>query len=121
MTTPIQQPNQITRSPNQQIVYVGTYTGEKAKGIYVFRLQAENAAVSQNINLVPLGLACETPSPSFFDLDLNRRRLFAVNEVQQVDGKPGGLVSAFSIDAATGVLKMINQQPSAGAGPCHIV
>jgi 6-phosphogluconolactonase len=114
MTTPIQQ-------PNHQIVFVGTYTGEKAKGIYVFRLQAEDAAVSQNINLVPLGLACETPSPSFFDLDLNRRRLFAVNEVQQVDGRPGGLVSAFSIDAATGVLKMINQQPSAGAGPCHIV
>lgn len=102
------------------LVYIGTYTGPKSKGIYLFRLQAENPAVSQNIALVPLGLAAETPSPSFIELDVRRRRLFAVNELSQFDGKPGGGVSAFSIDP-NGMLKAINQQSSMGGGPCHIV
>src|SRR6478672_456063 len=48
------------------LVYVGTYTGGKSKseGIYLFRLQTRNLEVSQNITLVPLGLAAQTPSPS---------------------------------------------------------
>src|SRR5438552_18512509 len=58
-------------------VYVGTYTGPKSKGIYLFRLQTE----SQNPALVAPALAAETPSPSFLELDLKRRLLFAVNGV----------------------------------------
>jgi len=103
------------------LVYVGTYTGSEAKGIYLFRLQPDTREASQNIRLDPLGLACETPSPSFFDIDLGRRRLFAVNELQQVNGAPGGSVTAFSVDRQSGRLHAINQQPSMGAGPCHIV
>ena len=57
---------------NDTLVYVGTYTGarSKAKGIYLFRLQTENLEVSQNITLVPLGLAAEAVNPSFIALDL---------------------------------------------------
>ena len=36
-------------------------------------------------------------------------------------GKKGGGVSSFSLDAKTGELKMLNQQSSGGAGPCHII
>ena len=103
------------------LVYVGTYTEAKAKGIYLFRLQTENLEVSQNITLVPLGLAAETPNPSFLELDLTHRRLFAVNELAELEGKPGGAVSEFSIDPKTGMLKLLNRRPSMGAGPCHIV
>src|SRR3989442_10785544 len=65
------------------LVYVGTYTGGKSasKGIYVFRLQTQNDEVSQNIMLVPLGLAAESPDPAFLELDPHRRLLFAVNEL----------------------------------------
>src|SRR5947207_15528254 len=95
---------------NVTLVYVGTYTGAKGKGVYLFRLQTENLEVSQNITLVPLGIAAETPSPSFIALDLKRRRLFAVNEIDTFDGQHTGAVSAFSIDAATGTLTLLNQQ-----------
>ena len=54
------------------LVYVGTYTGPKSKGIYLFRLQTENLEVPQNVTLVPLGLAAETTSPSFLELDPKR-------------------------------------------------
>src|SRR6266481_8794569 len=91
---------------NNTLVYVGTYTntGSKSKGIYFFRLQTSGNEVSQNITLVPLGLAVESTNPSFLELDLKRRLLFAVNEVDTFDGKPTGAVSAFSIHPATGKL-----------------
>lgn len=106
----------------ETLVYVGTYThGGKGKGIYLFRLQTTNLEVSQNITLVPLGLAAESVNPSFLAVDARRRLLFAVNEVNQFEGKPSGAVSAFSIDPATGKLKLINQRPSMGTGPCHLL
>jgi 6-phosphogluconolactonase len=102
------------------LVYVGTYTGPKSQGIYLFRLETEGPEVSQNITLVPLGLAAASPNPSFLALDPKRRLLFAVNEVSQFEGKPTGAVSAFAIDPSTGTLTFINQRPSMGAAPCHL-
>ncbi len=105
------------------VVYCGTYTGGKSKsqGIYLFRLKTSGLEVSQNITLVPLGLAAETPSPSFLELDEKRRLLFAVNELNQFEGKPTGAVSAFKIHPTTGKLTLVNQRSSMGAGPCHLV
>ena len=98
-------------------VYVGTYTSDKSKGVYLFQLRTENQAVT----LAPLGLAAETQSPSFLEIDFRRRLLFAVNEIGQFDGKPTGAVTAFSIDRESGKLTPLNQQPSMGSGPCHLV
>lgn len=89
------------------LVYVGTYTGAKSKGIYALRMDKEG-------KLAPLGLVAETPSPSFLTVHPNKRYLYAVNE------KDTGMVTAFSIDAKTGKLTQINEQPSHGAGPCHV-
>lgn len=97
-------------SPKDTLVYVGTYTGPKSKGIYYFRLQTSGMEVSQNITLVPLGLAAESVSPAFIEVDLKRRLLFAVNEVDTFEGKASGGVSAFAIDPANGKLTLINQK-----------
>jgi 6-phosphogluconolactonase len=106
---------------DETLVYVGTYTGDESKGIYLFRLKSPDVAGSQDVALEPLGLAVETPSPSFLAVDRTRRLVFAVNEVDELDGTPGGGVSAFFVDDQTGKLTLINQQPSGGAGPCHIM
>jgi 6-phosphogluconolactonase len=103
------------------LVYVGTYTGAKSKGIYLFKLDAKSLEGSKDGALVPLGLAAETPSPSFLEIDAKRGLVFAVNEVDQFEGKPTGAVSAFSIDRATGKLTLLNQRASMGRGPCHLV
>jgi 6-phosphogluconolactonase len=102
--------------PTETLVYVGTYTGGKSssQGIYAFKMQSGSAA------LVPLGLAVETTSPSFIEIDPDRGLLFAVNEVGEYDGKPTGSVSAFSIDRKTGKLTLINRQPTEGKAPCHL-
>ena len=103
------------------LVYVGTYTGNDSKGIYLFKLKAEDVDSSQNVTLVPLGLAAETASPSFLAIEPKRRLLFAVGEIDNFDGRRTGAVSAFSIDPATGKLTLLNQQPSVGSGPCHLI
>ena len=100
-------------------VYVGTHT-DKGKGIYLFRLQTDNLEVSQNITLVPLGLAADTPNPTSFAIDFSQRRLFTVNEIDQFEGKPGGAVTAFAIESASGKLTALNQHASMGERPCQI-
>ena len=104
------------------LVYVGTYTGPKSQGIYLFRLQPDRSGgASQNIVLVPLGLAAATANPSFLELDPKRRLVFAVNEVSQFEGRSTGAVSAFAIDRSRGTLTLINQRPTMGTGPCHLM
>jgi 6-phosphogluconolactonase len=107
-------------SPNDTLAYVGTYTKGASKGIYVFRLQTQHLEVSQNITLVPLGLAAETPNPAFLEIDARRRLVFAANDLHEFEGKPSGAVSAFAVDAATGRLTLLNQRPSMGAAPCYL-
>ena len=114
-----QTPAASTVAPDATLVYVGTYTTAKntSKGIYLFQLDSKGSVDT----LVPLGVAGETVNPSFLDIDPKRRLLFAVSEVNNFEGKTVGAVSAFSIDSATGKLTLINQQPSMGTGPCHLV
>jgi 6-phosphogluconolactonase len=100
------------------LVYIGTHT-DKGKGIYFFRLQSAGTDVFQNVTLVPLGVAAETPNPTSFEIDPKRRLLFTVNEIEQFEGKPGGSVSAYSIDGV-GKLTLINQRPSMGSRPCQL-
>jgi len=94
--------------------YIGTYTDGKSKGIYVARFDAENGKLSAP------ELVFETKNPSFLALHPNGRVLYAVGEIGNFQGKGVGAVSAFSIDAKSGKLALLNQQASAGAGPCHL-
>ncbi|HEY8506629.1 MAG TPA: lactonase family protein, partial [Gemmataceae bacterium] len=96
-------------------VYIGTYTGGDSKGIYLLELDAATGKLTEK------GLAGEAVNPSFLAIHPNRRFLYAVGEVNQLGGKRTGGVSAFAIDPGSGKLKLLNQQPSRGAGPCHIV
>ena len=90
-------------------VYVGTYTKtDGSKGIYRFGFNTETGALSSP------ELVAETKNPSFLALHPNRKFLYAVNEI----GGSGG-ASAYAIGTA-GKLQAINQQPSKGAGACHL-
>jgi 6-phosphogluconolactonase len=99
---------------SQYLVYIGTYTENKSKGIYAYRFDAATGQMSS------LGLAAESVNPSFLAGDPSRRFLFAVNEISKYEGRSSGGVSAFVIDPGTGKLTFLNEVASRGAGPCHI-
>jgi 6-phosphogluconolactonase len=97
-------------------VFVGTYTsGKKSEGIY--RVEFDPAAGK----LGTPELAARAVNPSFLAVHPDRKYLFAVGEVANVEGKRGGGVMSFQLDPKTGELTPINQESSVGAGPCHIV
>jgi len=102
------------RSAGSRLVYIGTYTGAKSKGIYVCGFDSASG------RLTSPELAAETASPSFLALHPGGRFLYAVGEATNLGGKRGGAVSAFSLEAKTGMLTLLNQQSSGGAGPCHL-
>jgi 6-phosphogluconolactonase len=97
----------------EALVYFGTYTRQKSKGIYVCRLDAKTG------KLTSPELAAEVPNPSFLAVHPNRRFLYAVSEMG--GGQKGGAVSAFAIDATSGKLTFLNRASSGGSGPCHLV
>ncbi len=96
------------------LVYFGTYTGASSRGIYVSRFDAATGKLS------PPELAVETKNPSFLAVHPSGRFLYAIGELSGSKGKQAGAVRAFSIELESGKLRLLNQQPSGGAGPCHL-
>lgn len=100
-----------TASAESLPVYLGTYTqGENSgKGIYRSVLDLETGKLSDPV------LVAEAQNPSFLEIHPNGNFLYAVSEASGA-----GSVGAYAIDADAGNLKLLNQQPSGGAGPCHV-
>ena len=96
------------------LVYIGTRSSAKSKGIYLCRLN--NATGT----LTSFGIAVETTDPAFLAIHPNHRLLYAVRENGGFEGTPNGAVSAFTIEPTTGKLTLLNQQNSGGQGPCHL-
>lgn len=103
-----------TTNMKEFLVYIGTYTGGKSKGIYVSRFDSVGGRLGAP------ELAAEAVSPSFLAVHPNRRFLYAANESGDFAGKKSGAVSAFIIEPNSGKLTPLNQQPSGGDGPCHV-
>lgn len=94
----------------QYLVYVGTYTAKtSSKGIYAFRYDASSG------KLTPIGVAAETQDPSWLAIHPRGKFLYAANEA----GK-NSMVSAFSLDARSGKLTVLNQVPAVGEDPCYL-
>jgi 6-phosphogluconolactonase len=105
--------------PGVYWVYIGTYTNsgspERSRGIYLMEFDTRTGELGAP------RLAAEASDPSFLAIHPNREFLYAVNEEAEIQGRRGGGVSAFAIDQSTGALTLLNQQLSAGSGPCHLV
>lgn len=87
----------------------GTYTDSGSEGIYVYRFDPANG------ELVHISTASGLDNPSFLVVAPDRRHVYAVSESGE-----NGKAYAFSFDPATGLLSLLNEQPSGGAGPCYI-
>jgi 6-phosphogluconolactonase len=96
------------------LLFIGTYTNQGSKGIYVSRFDPAAGALSAP------ELAAETPNPTFLAVHPSGRFLYAANEVNAFQGARAGSITAYAIDAATGKLTMLNAVSTKGAGPCHV-
>jgi 6-phosphogluconolactonase len=102
-------------NPQKLLVYTGTYTRGESEGIYHYWLDLKTGELTQ------AGVTSGIINPSFLAIHPNRRYLYAVAEVAEFSGQDSGGVIAYKIDPRTGDLTKLNQQPTGGGGPCHIV
>jgi 6-phosphogluconolactonase len=94
-------------------MYVGTYTTGKSEGIYGYHVPA---GLSSGLTRFT---SSKSVNPSFLAIDESKKYLYAVNEVGEYLGKPGGGVSAFKIEKK-GSLRLLNEQATLGADPCYL-
>lgn len=94
----------------QYVAFVGTYTTKtNSKGIYAFRFDSATGQLNA------LGVAAETPDPSWVAVHPNGKYAYAANEA----GK-NSMISAFAIDAHGSKLTLLNQVPALGEDPCYL-
>ncbi len=106
-------------------IYVGTYsrpilfgTGEvlegKGEGIYRLLLNPQTGELTQE------GRPAPAANPSYLCLSPDQSFLYAVNELKEYEGQPGGGVSAYRICPQDGSLTLLGSRPTIGSDPCHV-
>jgi 6-phosphogluconolactonase len=95
----------------ENYLVVGTYTGGKSEGIYVYKFNSEDGAYKEISHV-------KTSNPSFVVVSPDEKYVYAVHE----NGKngQGGDISAFSFNKQTGTLTFLNKQPTGGDHPCYV-
>jgi 6-phosphogluconolactonase len=96
------------------LVYVGSYSQARGRGIHAFRFDAVAGRLSS------MGLATEAVNPTFVTASADGRFLYATKEVARHEGRKGGAVKAFAIDRRTGKLRFLNEVASGGTVPCYV-
>lgn len=96
-------------------VFIGTYTRGESKGVYVAEFDPTDGALALT------GETGEARNPTFLALHPSGRTLYAANETADFDGQPGGGVSAYAIDPASGALSLLGSQLARGSAPCHLI
>jgi 6-phosphogluconolactonase len=101
------------QQPKTQQFYVGTFTSEGAKGIYLCGFDE----VTGEISLQQTFLGVD--NPSFLKLSPDNKYLYVVNRASKEIEPSGGFVSAYEV-GKNGALHFLNKQLSHGADPCHV-
>jgi 6-phosphogluconolactonase len=111
----------MTAGDGTLMMYVGPNTKRDGKtigerpGIHVCEFDTNSGAIT----LVDV---TEVVNPNFLAIHPSGRFLYSVTEMgERIEGRPGGGLAAFQIDAESGKLTYLNVQSSLGTGPCHLV
>ncbi len=99
-------------SAQENYLIVGTYTGGKSEGVYVYKFNSNDGS-SREISHV------KTSNPSFVAISPDQKYVYAVHEDAANNGK-GGEISAFSFDKKIATLTYINEEPTEGDHPCYV-
>lgn len=103
-------------STDHHQIFIGAYTPKdgSSRGIYGLGLNSTNAKLGAPV------LAAETENPTFLVLHPNDRVVYALGQCVNESGKPGGAVTAYSLDCESGTLAALNMQPTGGGGTSHL-
>jgi len=101
------------QNSEKQYFYVGTFTSEGAKGIYLCEFDRIKGEISLKDIFVGLD------NPSFLKISPDKKYIYVVSRAPKEIESTGGTISAYEI-GKNGTIKFLNKQLSHGADPCHI-
>lgn len=101
------------QNTSKQKFYVGTFTSEGAKGIYLCEFDSEKGEIELKQTFVGVD------NPNFLKISPDKKYMYAVNRAPKEIESTGGYISAYEI-GNKGTLKFLNKQLSHGADPCHV-
>ncbi|MBI4027205.1 MAG: lactonase family protein [Verrucomicrobia bacterium] len=100
---------------NAMRMYVASFNDGKSDRLWLFQFDGKTGALRPDVRF------CEgVHSPLYIETDGRGRFLFVADFVENCDGRKGGAVCSYAIDAATGALRFLNRQSSEGMVPCYI-
>jgi 6-phosphogluconolactonase len=100
--------------PNRLLAFFGSYSKPGSAGVSVYEFDLSTGKFQ------PLAADASIRNPSFLAVHPTGRFLYAVSEVDSVNGQPGGGVASYAIDRESGKITLLNQQSSGGGGPCYV-
>lgn len=98
-------------SAQDHYLFIGTYTSNGSKGIYVYRFNEATGEAKWVSN------TDSAANPSFLAITPDARYVYAVNEVSR---NQSGYVAAYAFDKTNGRLRFLNRQSSGSENPCHV-
>ncbi|MDH5603315.1 MAG: lactonase family protein [Cyclobacteriaceae bacterium] len=103
-------------SSNNLPFLIGTYTGGEggSEGIYKGTIHTSTGELTLD------GLAAPAKNPSYLAVSKDSKFVYAANELPNAEGDNAGRISAYSLDANTGNLTLLNDIPSNGGSPCYV-
>lgn len=118
----VKETQQAKPSGKPRLACVGTYSSPegpegspgRGQGIYLFEMDPATGALTQR------DVVANPRNPSWLALSPSGKNLYSCDETHQFQGKRAGAVSAYSVDASTGHLTLLNTVSSEGDGPAHI-
>ncbi|MDY5239276.1 lactonase family protein [Bacteroides helcogenes] len=99
----------VNKTSDELAMLVGTYTNGTSKGIYTFRFNQETGTA------IPLS-TMELPNPSYLIPSEDGKFVYAVSEMNDSTAA----LSSFAFDKSTGILRLLNTEPTLGAAPCYV-
>lgn len=101
-------------SDKKYYAYIGTYTPNGSKGIYIYELDMDSG------HLELAGTSSEIANPSYITVSCDRKFLYATSETESFGGISGGSVAAYMLEKHTGRLMFLNSVSTKGSMPCHL-
>ncbi len=94
----------------ENYLIVGTYTGGKSEGIYVYKFNSDDGSYKEVSHV-------KASNPSFVVVSPDEKFVYSVHENGKNNG--GGEISSFSFNKETGTLTFLNKQTTDGDHPCY--
>jgi len=96
------------------LVFVGSYAEPEGPGVYVMELNEETGGLTK------LDEVSGLKNPTFLNVDVQGRKLYAISEGTTSEGNRTGSAYSYTVDPEKGSLTEMNHAVTVNAPTCHI-